>query len=165
MRSSRARLKTIKDAVHTHELNSQSVKEKIELQKGFILQLEEKKDKDIELKKKQLRVILDQQDSCREKISDANTMISEINEKIVALNNPEKRKNDLVDLARKLNVRLPKSQVTNVFMKTARIVLPVSNPLVRTLNLSKLQHSTERSERSKQRLMTSINALLKLFHR
>ena len=77
------------------------MKEKIELQKGFILQLEEKKDKDIELKKKQLRVILDQQDSCREKISDANTMISEINEKIVALNNPEKRKNDLVDLARK----------------------------------------------------------------
>ena len=75
----KARLKTIKDAVHTHELNSQSVKEKIELQKGFILQLEEKKDKDIELKKKQLRVILDQQDSCREKISDANTMISEIN--------------------------------------------------------------------------------------
>ena len=70
--------------MHTHELNSQSVKEKIELQKGFILQLEEKKDKDIELKKKQLRVILDQQDSRREKISDANTMISEINEKIVA---------------------------------------------------------------------------------
>ena len=104
----KARLKTIKDAVHTHELNSQSVKEKIELQKGFILQLEEKKDKDIELKKKQLRVILDKQDSCREKISDANTMIAEINEKIVALNNPEKRKNDLEDLARKLQRKVTK---------------------------------------------------------
>ena len=104
----KVRLKEIKDAVRTHELNTQSVKEKIELQKGFINNLEVKKNKDIEQKKSQLREVLDQQDNCRAKIVDATQMIAEINEKIVALNNPEKRRNDLRDLSMKLKRRVTK---------------------------------------------------------
>ena len=117
----KVRLKEIKDAVRTHELNTQSVKEKIELQKGFINNLEVKKNKDIEQKKSQLREVLDQQDNCRAKIVDATQMIAEINEKIVALNNPEKRRNDLRDLSMKLKRRVTKINGDKKFYEDSEI--------------------------------------------
>ncbi len=104
----KVRLKQIRDAVQTHNLNAQSVKEKIELQKGFIQQLEEKKTKDIEQKKDQLRDIIKSQDSCKEKITDATKMIEEITQQIDSLNNPQKRRADLESLSMKLQRRVSK---------------------------------------------------------
>ena len=104
----KVRLKIIKEAVRTHQMNATSVKEKICLQQGFITQLEEKKSKDIEQKKEQLREVLKSQDSCREKIADATKMIEEITQQIDALNNPQKRKNDLESLSMKLQRKVSK---------------------------------------------------------
>nr|BAR29460.1 recombination endonuclease sunbunit [uncultured Mediterranean phage uvMED]BAR29530.1 recombination endonuclease sunbunit [uncultured Mediterranean phage uvMED] len=104
----KVRLKQIRDSVQTHNLNAQSVKEKIELQKGFIQQLEEKKTKDIEQKKDQLRDIIKSQDSCKEKIADATKMIEEITQQIDSLNNPQKRRADLESLSMKLQRRVSK---------------------------------------------------------
>ena len=104
----KVRLKQIRDSVQTHNLNAQSVKEKIELQKGFIQQLEEKKTKDIEQKKDQLRDIIESQDSCKEKIADATKMIDEITKQIDSLNNPQKRRADLESLSMKLQRRVSK---------------------------------------------------------
>lgn len=104
----KVRLKQIRDSVQTHNLNAQSVKEKIELQKGFIQQLEEKKTKDIEQKKDQLRDIIKSQDSCKEKIADATRMIDEITQQIDSLNNPQKRRADLESLSMKLQRRVSK---------------------------------------------------------
>lgn len=104
----KVRLKQIRDSVQTHNLNAQSVKEKIELQKGFIQQLEEKKTKDIEQKKDQLRDIIKSQDSCKEKIADATKMIDEITQQIDSLNNPQKRRADLESLSMKLQRRVSK---------------------------------------------------------
>lgn len=104
----KVRLKQIRDSVQTHNLNAQSVKEKIELQKGFIQQLEEKKTKDIEQKKDQLRDIIKSQDSCKEKIVDATKMIEEITQQIDSLNNPQKRRADLESLSMKLQRRVSK---------------------------------------------------------
>ena len=78
--------------MRTHQSNTQSVKEKIDLQKGFIKQLEEKKSKDIEQKKEQLREVIKSQDSCREQIADATKMIEEITQQIDTLNNPKSRR-------------------------------------------------------------------------
>jgi len=89
-------------------MNASSIKEKIDLQKGFIKQLEEKKNKDIEAKKLQLREILDKQEQCNKNIADATAMIAEINEQIAALNNPEKRRRDLQELGMKLKRRVSK---------------------------------------------------------
>ena len=104
----KVRLKDIKDSVRTHQMNAGSIKEKIDLQKGFIRQLEEKKNKDIEAKKLQLREILDKQEQCNKNIADATAMIAEINEQIAALNNPEKRRRDLQELGMKLKRRVSK---------------------------------------------------------
>ena len=104
----KVRLRQIKDSVRTHQLNSTGVKEKIELQKGFIRQLEEKKSKDIEQKKEQLREVLKSQDSCREQIADATQMIEQITQQIDTLNNPQKQKNDLESLSMKLQRKVSK---------------------------------------------------------
>lgn len=104
----KVRLKQIKEAVRTHQSNTQSVKEKIDLQKGFIKQLEEKKSKDIEQKKDQLREVIKSQDSCREQIADATKMIEEITQQIDTLNNPQKQKNDLESLSMKLQRKVSK---------------------------------------------------------
>ena len=104
----KVRLKQIKESVRTHQSNTQSVKEKIDLQKGFIKQLEEKKSKDIEQKKDQLREVIKSQDSCREQIADATKMIEEITQQIDTLNNPQKQKNDLESLSMKLQRKVSK---------------------------------------------------------
>ena len=104
----KVRLKQIKESVRTHQSNTESVKEKIDLQKGFIKQLEEKKSKDIEQKKQQLREVIKSQDSCREQIADATKMIEEITQQIDTLNNPQKQKNDLESLSMKLQRKVSK---------------------------------------------------------
>tara|TARA_Y100000361_G_scaffold154222_1_gene178865 strand:- start:3682 stop:5436 length:1755 start_codon:yes stop_codon:yes gene_type:complete len=104
----KTRTKSIKESVHVHEMNSTSVKEKIELQTGFLEQLEEKKNKDIEERKTKLRDILKRQELCREQISDSNKMIAQITEQVLALDNPEKRRNDLKDLRIRLQRRVSK---------------------------------------------------------
>ena len=91
----KVRLKEIKDAVQVHELNAQSVKEKITLQEGFITQLESKQ-------KSQLKNILDEQNKCVAKIAEANAMIADLNDEIAELNDPEKVKSQLCTLSQKL---------------------------------------------------------------
>ena len=91
----KVRLKEIRDAVQVHELNAQSVKEKITLQEGFITQLESKQ-------KSQLKNILDEQNKCVAKIAEANAMIADLNDEIAELNDPEKVKNQLCTLSQKL---------------------------------------------------------------
>ena len=143
----KVRLKEIKDAVRTHELNTQSVKEKIELQKGFINNLEVKKNKDIEQKKSQLREVLDQQDNCRAKIVDATQMIAEINEKIVALNNPEKRRSDLRDLSMKLKRRVTKITGDKKFYEDSANCPTCKQSISQEFqSLNKSPHSIVRSE-------------------
>jgi len=91
----KVRLKEIRDAVQVHELNAQSVKEKITLQEGFITQLESKQ-------KSQLKNILDEQNKCVAKIAEANAMIADLNDEIAELNDPEKVKNQLCTVSQKL---------------------------------------------------------------
>ena len=91
----KVRLKEIRDAVQVHELNAQSVKEKITLQEGFITQLESKQ-------RSQLKNILDEQNKCVAKIAEANEMIADLNDEIAELNDPEKVKNQLCTVSQKL---------------------------------------------------------------
>ena len=97
----KVRLKDIRDSVQVHELNAQSVREKITLQEGFITQLEHKK-------KQQLENILDEQNKCVAKITEANTMIADLNDEIAELNDPEKQKSQLLDLGKKLKSKYNK---------------------------------------------------------
>ena len=97
----KVRLKDIRDSVQVHELNAQSVREKISLQEGFITQLEHKK-------KQQLENILDEQNKCVAKITEANTMIADLNDEIAELNDPEKQKSQLCTLSQKLTSKLKK---------------------------------------------------------
>ena len=97
----KVRLKDIRDSVQLHELNAQSVREKITLQEGFITQLEHKK-------KQQLENILDEQNKCVAKITEANTMIADLNDEIAELNDPEKQKSQLLDLGKKLKSKYNK---------------------------------------------------------
>jgi len=97
----KVRLKDIRDSVQVHELNAQSVREKITLQEGFITQLEHKK-------KQQLENILDEQNKCVAKITEANTMIADLNDEIAELNDPEKQKRDLSTIGQKLTTKLKK---------------------------------------------------------
>ena len=97
----KVRLKDIRDSVQVHELNAQSVREKISLQEGFITQLEHKK-------KQQLENILDEQNKCVAKITEANTMIADLNDEIAELNDPEKQKSQLCTLSQKLTTKLKK---------------------------------------------------------
>ena len=97
----KVRLKDIRDSVQVHELNAQSVREKITLQEGFITQLEHKK-------KQQLENILDEQNKCVAKITEANTMIADLNDEIAELNDPEKQKSQLCTLSQKLTSKLKK---------------------------------------------------------
>ena len=97
----KVRLKDIRDSVQVHELNAQSVREKITLQEGFITQLEHKK-------KQQLENILDEQNKCVAKITEANTMIADLNDEIAELNDPEKQKSQLCTLSQKLTTKLKK---------------------------------------------------------
>ena len=95
------RLKEIRDAVQVHELNAQSVKEKITLQEGFITQLESKQ-------RQQLENILEEQNKCVAKITQANEMIAELNDEIAELNDPEKQEKQLKDLGKKLKSKVNK---------------------------------------------------------
>ena len=97
----KVRLKDIRDSVQVHELNAQSVREKITLQEGFITQLEHKK-------KQQLENILDEQNKCVAKITEANKMIADLNDEIAELNDPEKQKSQLCTLSQKLTTKLKK---------------------------------------------------------
>ena len=97
----KVRLKELKDKVQVHELNAQSVKEKISLQEGFITQLESRK-------KQQLQTILDDQEKCVSKISRANELIAELNDEIAELHDPEKQKKQLQDLGKKLTTKFNK---------------------------------------------------------
>ncbi len=97
----KVRLKEIRDAVQVHELNAQSVKEKITLQEGFITQLESKQ-------KQQLENILEEQNKCVAKITQANEMIAELNDEIAELNDPEKQEKQLKDLGKKLKSKVNK---------------------------------------------------------
>ena len=107
----KVRLKDIRDSVQVHELNAQSVREKITLQEGFITQLEHKK-------KQQLETILDEQNKCVAKITEANTMIADLNDEIADLNDPERQKKQLLDLGKKLKSKYNKHTKEQGFYET-----------------------------------------------
>ena len=104
----KSRIRSFKDDVRTLELKKESLKDKVDMQRNFIKQIEDQEKEDITYKEKQISALLLEENSYIHKNEDCNKEVIDIQSRMETLDGATKKLKEFGAIEGKLSMKITK---------------------------------------------------------
>tara|TARA_B100000965_G_scaffold21072_2_gene15895 strand:- start:7294 stop:9006 length:1713 start_codon:yes stop_codon:yes gene_type:complete len=104
----KSRIRSVKDDVRTLELKKESLKDKVDMQRNFIKQIEDQGKEDISYKEHQISALLMEENSYLNKNEDCNKEVMDIQGKMETLDGATKKLKEFGAIEGKLSMKIAK---------------------------------------------------------
>ena len=142
----KGRLRLVKDEIKTLELKKDNLKDKVEMQKNFIQQIEDKSQEDIAVKEKNINHLLTEENDLMNKNEEINNDVVVLQTKMTSLEGSASKLREYGNIKGKLSQKISGIVKEHKFFTENRVCPTCSQDIEETFRVNRISDSQSKAE-------------------
>ena len=157
----KGRLRLVKDEIKTLELKKDNLKDKVEMQKNFIQQIEDKSQEDIAVKEKNINHLLTEENDLMNKNEEINNDVVALQTKMTSLEGSASKLREYGNIKGKLSQKISGIVKEHKFFTENRVCPTCSQDIEETFRVNRISDSQSKAEELQKGYTELMNAIKK----
>ena len=157
----KGRLRLVKDEIKTLELKKDNLKDKVEMQKNFIQQIEDKSQEDIAVKEKNINHLLTEENDLMNKNEEINNDVVVLQTKMTSLEGSASKLREYGNIKGKLSQKISGIVKEHKFFTENRVCPTCSQDIEETFRVNRISDSQSKAEELQKGYTELMNAIKK----
>ena len=157
----KGRLRLVKDEIKTLELKKDNLKDKVEMQKNFIQQIEDKSQEDIAVKEKNINHLLTEENDLMNKNEEINNDVVVLQTKMTSLEGSASKLREYGNIKGKLSQKISGIVKEHKFFTENRVCPTCSQDIEETFRLNRISDSQSKAEELQKGYTELMDAIKK----
>ncbi len=155
----KGRIRLVKDEVRTLELKKESLKDKVDMQKNFIQQIEDQSKEDVSYKENQINVLLTEENKFMHKNEDINNNVILLQKKMTTLEGSASKLREYGNIKGKLSQKISGIVKEHKFFTENRVCPTCSQEIEDTFRVNRISDSQSKAEELQKGYQELLNAI------
>tara|TARA_Y100000015_G_scaffold34486_1_gene34795 strand:- start:716 stop:2428 length:1713 start_codon:yes stop_codon:yes gene_type:complete len=157
----KGRMRLIKDEVRTLELKKESLKDKVDMQKNFIQQIENQSKEDISSKEHQINTLLTEENTFMHKNENINKDVIVLQEKMTSLEGSASKLREYGNIKGKLSNKISGIVKEHKFFSENRVCPTCEQNIEESFRVNRISDSQSKAEELQKGYQELLNAIKK----
>ena len=157
----KGRLRLVKDEIKTLELKKDNLKDKVEMQKNFIQQIEDKSQEDIAVKENNINNLLTEENDLMNKNEELNKDVIILQTKMTSLEGSASKLREYGNIKGKLSQKISGIVKEHKFFTENRVCPTCSQDIEETFRVNRISDSQSKAEELQKGYTELMNAIKK----
>ena len=157
----KGRLRLVKDEIKTLELKKDNLKDKVEMQKNFIQQIEDKSQEDIAVKENNINNLLTEENDLMNKNEEINKDVVTLQTKMTSLEGSASKLREYGNIKGKLSQKISGIVKEHKFFTENRVCPTCSQDIEETFRVNRISDSQSKAEELQKGYTELMNAIKK----
>jgi len=157
----KGRLRLVKDEIKTLELKKDNLKDKVEMQKNFIQQIEDKSQEDIAVKEKNINHLLTEENDLMNKNEEINNDVVVLQTKMTSLEGSASKLREYGNIKGKLSQKISGIVKEHKFFTENRVCPTCSQDIEETFRVNRISDSQSKAEELQKGYTELMDAIKK----
>jgi len=157
----KGRMRLIKDEVRTLELKKESLKDKVDMQKNFIQQIENQSKEDISSKEHQINTLLTEENTFMHKNENINKDVVVLQEKMTSLEGSASKLREYGNIKGKLSNKISGIVKEHKFFSENRVCPTCEQNIEESFRVNRISDSQSKAEELQKGYQELLNAIKK----
>ena len=157
----KGRLRLVKDEIKTLELKKDNLKDKVEMQKNFIQQIEDKSQEDIAVKEKNINHLLTEENDLMNKNEEINNDVVVLQTKMTSLEGSTSKLREYGNIKGKLSQKISGIVKEHKFFTENRVCPTCSQDIEETFRVNRISDSQSKAEELQKGYTELMDAIKK----
>jgi|TARA_Y100000022_G_scaffold75014_1_gene64619 DNA repair exonuclease SbcCD ATPase subunit len=157
----KGRMRLIKDEVRTLELKKESLKDKVDMQKNFIQQIENQSKEDISSKEHQINTLLNEENTFMHKNENINKDVIVLQEKMTSLEGSASKLREYGNIKGKLSNKISGIVKEHKFFSENRVCPTCEQNIEESFRVNRISDSQSKAEELQKGYQELLNAIKK----
>ena len=157
----KGRMRLIKDEVRTLELKKESLKDKVDMQKNFIQQIENQSKEDISSKEHQINTLLTEENTFMHKNENINKDVVVLQEKMTSLEGSASKLREYGNIKGKLSHKISGIVKEHKFFSENRVCPTCEQNIEESFRVNRISDSQSKAEELQKGYQELLNAIKK----
>ena len=157
----KSRIRSVKDDVRTLELKKESLKDKVDMQKDFIKQIEDQGKEDISYKENQINSLLKEENSYMNKNEDCNKEVVNIQSRMETLESSAKKLKEYGNIKGKLSNKISGIVKEHKFFTENTVCPTCEQNIEETFRVNRISDSQSKAEELQKGYQELLQAIKK----
>ncbi len=157
----KSRMRLIKDEVKTLELKKESLKDKVDMQKNFIQQIENQSKEDISSKEHQINTLLTEENTFMHKNENINKDVVVLQEKMTSLEGSASKLREYGNIKGKLSNKISGIVKEHKFFSENRVCPTCEQNIEESFRVNRISDSQSKAEELQKGYQELLNAIKK----
>ena len=157
----KGRMRLIKDEVRTLELKKESLKDKVDMQKNFIQQIENQSKEDISSKEHQINTLLTEENTLMHKNENINKDVVVLQEKMTSLEGSASKLREYGNIKGKLSNKISGIVKEHKFFSENRVCPTCEQNIEESFRVNRISDSQSKAEELQKGYQELLNAIKK----
>jgi len=157
----KGRLRLVKDEIKTLELKKDNLKDKVEMQKNFIQQIEDKSQEDIAVKENNINNLLTEENDLMNKNEEINKDVVILQTKMTSLEGSASKLREYGNIKGKLSQKISGIVKEHKFFTENRVCPTCSQDIEETFRVNRISDSQSKAEELQKGYTELMNAIKK----
>ena len=157
----KCRLRLVKDEIKTLELKKDNLKDKVEMQKNFIQQIEDKSQEDIAFKEKNINHLLTEENDLMNKNEEINNDVVVLQTKMTSLEGSASKLREYGNIKGKLSQKISGIVKEHKFFTENRVCPTCSQDIEETFRVNRISDSQSKAEELQKGYTELMDAIKK----
>ena len=157
----KGRLRLVKDEIKTLELKKDNLKDKVEMQKNFIQQIEDKSQEDIAFKEKNINHLLTEENDLMNKNEEINNDVVVLQTKMTSLEGSASKLREYGNIKGKLSQKISGIVKEHKFFTENRVCPTCSQDIEETFRVNRISDSQSKAEELQKGYTELMDAIKK----
>jgi len=155
----KGRIRLVKDEIRTLELKKESLKDKVDMQKNFIQQIEDQSKEDVSYKENQINVLLTEENEFMHKNEDINNNVILLQKKMTTLEGSASKIREYGNIKGKLSQKISGIVKEHKFFSENRVCPTCSQEIEDTFRVNRISDSQSKAEELQKGYQELLNAI------
>lgn len=157
----KGRIRLVKDEIRTLELKKESLKDKVDMQKNFIQQIEDQSKEDVSYKENQINVLLTEENEFMHKNENINNNVILLQKEMTTLEGSASKLREYGNIKGKLSQKISGIVKEHKFFTENRVCPTCSQDIEETFRVNRISDSQSKAEELQKGYTELIDAIKK----
>lgn len=157
----KGRIRLVKDEIRTLELKKESLKDKVDMQKNFIQQIEDQSKEDVSYKENQINVLLTEENEFMHKNENINNNVILLQKEMTTLEGSASKLREYGNIKGKLSQKISGIVKEHKFFTENRVCPTCSQDIEETFRVNRISDSQSKAEELQNGYTELIDAIKK----
>ena len=155
----KGRIRLVKDEIRTLELKKESLKDKVDMQKNFIQQIEDQSKEDVSYKENQINVLLTEENEFMHKNENINNNVILLQKEMTTLEGSASKLREYGNIKGKLSQKISGIVKEHKFFSENRVCPTCSQEIEDTFRVNRISDSQSKAEELQKGYQELLNAI------